>query len=133
MARRKSAVGTTIGKQLSSGERTFQTFTRTHGLPEPLYNYVFHPERNWQLDAAYPHPLTNGGVAIEIEGGVWLSQKGGKSRHTTGTGFIEDCWKYSAAAAMGWSLLRFTPDMIRHEPDRCATLIREALNRMRYQ
>jgi very-short-patch-repair endonuclease len=49
-------------------------------------------------------------TAVEIEGGVW---RGG--RHTTGAGFTRDCEKYLAASALGWMVLRLTPDMITRE------------------
>ena len=66
----------------------------------------FHPSRKWRFDFA--HPATQ--VAIEIEGGAWV-----RGRHTRPQGFIKDCEKYNAAAALGWTVFRLTGDMINRE------------------
>jgi hypothetical protein len=42
-------------------------------------------------------------IAIEYEG-----IKGSKARHTTLTGYTNDCDKYNQAALLGWRVLRFT-------------------------
>lgn len=42
-------------------------------------------------------------IAIEYEG---IHSE--KSRHTTVTGFAEDCVKYRWAAILGWTVLRYT-------------------------
>lgn len=73
-------------------------------LPKPEEEYRFHPERRWRFDFAYPERM----IAIECEGGTWKK----KARHTTGTGFRDDCYKYNNAAILGWFVLRFTSDMI---------------------
>lgn len=61
--------------------------------------YRFHVERKWRFDFAELETF----VAVEVEG---LSKH--KSRHTSWTGFRNDCEKYNAAAIMGWCVLRFT-------------------------
>lgn len=64
--------------------------------------YQFHAVRKWRFDFA----IINGHkIAIEYEG---LAFAGGKSRHTTKTGYINDAEKYNAAAKAGWTLLRYT-------------------------
>lgn len=72
--------------------------------------YVFHPTRKWRFDFALvesrSHPLR---LAIEIEGGTWSKSQ---SRHTSGTGFAEDCVKYNEAVLLRWDVLRFTTDMV---------------------
>lgn len=55
--------------------------------------------RLWKFDFAWPESM----VAVEIEGGVWGRAK---SRHTTGTGFHNDCEKYNCAEFQGWSVIR---------------------------
>lgn len=62
--------------------------------------YRFHPTRRWRFDYAIPSHK----IAIEVEGGVWI-----QGRHTRGSGFIKDMEKYNAAAALGWRLIRVTP------------------------
>lgn len=59
----------------------------------------FHPTRQWRFDFAWPQRK----VALEVDGGV---HTGG--RHTTGTGFTEDCEKVNAAVILGWRVLRVT-------------------------
>lgn len=73
------------------------------GLPEPQTEHRFHAKRRWRFDLAYPEIL----LAIEREGGTWT-----RGRHTRGKGYENDCRKYSEAALMGWTVLRFTTDMI---------------------
>lgn len=71
------------------------------GLPMAETEVLFHPARKWRFDGAIPAFK----LAIECEGGTW----GKKSRHTTGTGFQEDIFKYGEATALGWTVLRGTP------------------------
>lgn len=60
----------------------------------------FHPERKWRFDYA----IIEKKIAVEYEGIFG----GGKSRHTTVTGYTEDTEKYSQAAVMDWKLIRVT-------------------------
>ncbi len=63
----------------------------------------FHPTRLWRFDYANEHYK----IAIEVEGGVWT-----EGRHTRGKGFLGDMEKYNTATALGWRLLRVTPDTL---------------------
>lgn len=63
----------------------------------------FHPVRRWRFDYAIPSHK----VAIEVEGGVWT-----QGRHTRPKGFLGDMEKYNTATAMGWRILRVTPDTL---------------------
>lgn len=74
------------------------------GYPEPEWEFRFHPERKWRFDLAWPELK----VAFEREGSSWTG-----GRHTTGTGYRNDCKKYNAAAVMGYAVIRGTTDMIR--------------------
>jgi len=65
--------------------------------------YKFHPVRRWRFDYAIPSHK----VAIEVEGGVWT-----QGRHTRPRGFIGDMEKYNTATALGWRILRVTPDTL---------------------
>ena len=73
------------------------------GIPH-VKEYKFMKDRRFRFDFAIPELL----IGIEVEGGTW----GGKSRHTTGTGYRDDCIKYNLAAICGWHVLRGTSDMI---------------------
>ena len=79
--------------------------------------WKFDAQRRWRFDWANAERK----LAIEIEGGVWSG--GG---HTRGKGYQEDCEKYNAAAAAGWRVLRFTPQMVNRDPIGCVEIILEA-------
>lgn len=61
----------------------------------------FHPKRMWRFDYAIPEHR----IAIEIDGGVWKY-----GRHNRPKGYIADMEKFNEAAAMGWLVLKFTPE-----------------------
>ena len=93
------------------------TQIRAAGLPEPVPEFRFHPERKWRFDLAYPPPLM---VAVEREGGIWTG-----GRHVRGRGYENDAVKYSEAAILGWLVVRCTAGMIRD--GRALDLVRRAL------
>ena len=64
---------------------------------------LFHPTRKWRFDYAIPAAQ----VAIEVEGGAYT-----QGRHTRGRGFEADMEKYNTAEAMGWHVLRVTPERL---------------------
>jgi very-short-patch-repair endonuclease len=66
-------------------------------------DYRFHPTRKWRFDFAFLDIK----IAVEIEGGTYIN-----GRHTRGKGYRNDCEKYNAAAVLGWTVLRYTTDMI---------------------
>lgn len=70
----------------------------------PEREHRFHSVRRFRFDFAYPEKK----IAIEVEGGTW-----GKSRHTSGIGYKNDCEKYNLAAIDGWYVLRVTGDHIK--------------------
>lgn len=63
------------------------------GMP-PVRQHVFHGEKLWRFDFAYP-PLM---LAIEVDG---------RGRHQTDKGRTEDCDKLNAASELGWKILRY--------------------------
>lgn len=74
------------------------------GLPVPTAEHRF-CERRWRFDFAWPDRM----LAVEIEGGTWRY-----GRHNRPVGYRRDMEKYNRAAALGWTLLRFTPDQVRN-------------------
>lgn len=68
---------------------------------EVVKEHIFHPTRKWRFDYAIPSRK----IAIEIDGGVWTN-----GRHNRATGYLGDLKKFNAAAALGWRVLKFTPD-----------------------
>jgi very-short-patch-repair endonuclease len=96
-------------------------FFRTMGLPAPVTEHKFHDTRRWRFDYAW----TAERVALEVEGGIFMACHGKKSRHSTGTGMLADMEKYNNAAALGWIVLRVTPqNLMRTET---ALLIKSAI------
>jgi hypothetical protein len=61
--------------------------------------HKFHPKRKWRADIAIPSL----NVLVEFEGIIAT-----KSRHTSVTGFTNDCEKYNQAQLIGWKVLRYT-------------------------
>lgn len=69
------------------------------GLPVPVTEYKFHPDRRWRFDFCWPDDL----LAVEVEGGTWVN-----GRHNRGSGFEKDAEKYAEALCLGWKVLRVT-------------------------
>lgn len=78
---------------------------RALGLPEPEREYRFLPGRRFRFDFAWPSAL----VALEVEGGRF---SGG--RHVRPDGYARDVVKYSAAAALGWRVVRAVPEQVQN-------------------
>lgn len=81
--------------------RLIQGALRLLGI-EAVTEYYFHPKRRYRFDLAIPELK----IAIEYEG-IDMKNKE-KSRHTTSTGYAEDCRKYNLATIEGWRILRYT-------------------------
>jgi hypothetical protein len=90
-------------QSLSAGEETFALHCKAHGI-SPEREFRFCEGRKWAFDFAFPESM----VAIEIEGGTAF----GKSRHSRGKGFVNDCAKYNAATRLGWKVYRYTTEMV---------------------
>lgn len=73
-------------------------YLQTKGIAYEL-EYKFHNTRKWRADIAIPSLR----ALIEVEGIM-----SAKSRHTSVTGFTNDCEKYNAAQIVGWIVLRYT-------------------------
>lgn len=87
------------------------------GLPEPILEYKFHPERFWRFDLVWVGVK----VALEVEGGQWIG-----GRHVSGTGFDADVEKYAEALVLSWRVLRVTPKQV--ESGQAATWLERLLN-----
>jgi len=75
-----------------------------HGLPRPVPEHRFYPERKWRFDYAWIDQK----CAVEIEGGIWTG-----GRHSRGSGFSKDMEKYNMAGKLGWRVFRFSPNQLR--------------------
>ncbi|TXH46168.1 MAG: hypothetical protein E6Q97_30155 [Desulfurellales bacterium] len=79
------------------------------GVLPPEREFRFHYARKWRFDFAWP----SRSVAVEVEGNAWHVRGGGRHMRD------EDLEKYNAAAMAGWRILRFSPGMLRRQPDVC--------------
>ena len=95
----------TTQKSGSALEALFEFQLVSRETPSPRKEYRFCDARAWRFDFAWPSLK----LAVEIEGGA---RSGG--RHTTGSGFSSDCEKYSAAAILGWSVIRATGEQVKN-------------------
>lgn len=84
----------------------------------PQLEYRFHDVRRFRFDFAWPEKL----VAVELEGGTWI-----RGAHTRGKRYASDCQKYNLAASLGWSVYRFTTDMLDRDPAGCVAQVKAAL------
>lgn len=73
------------------------------GMPKPVGEFKFHPDRRWRFDYAWPDKK----IALEIHGATY---KGG--RHVTGKGFASDREKMNEAQLLGWIVIEATTDNI---------------------
>ncbi|HFF2644350.1 DUF559 domain-containing protein [Acinetobacter nosocomialis] len=92
-----------VARQLSVGEMVLATHLRACKISFEQ-EYKFHPERKWRADFL----ITGTKILIEVEGGIW---SGG--RHTRGKGYLGDMEKYNEAAAMGYTVLRFSNEQVK--------------------
>jgi len=104
---------------LSKAEDDFEAFLKGSELHNFVREWKFHPVRRWRFDFADPTIL----LAIEIDGGTWV-----QGRHNTGAGYAKDAEKYNEAIRLGWAVLRFTPQMVRKDPEGTRDLIRECVS-----
>ena len=75
------------------------------GIPAPTFTeYMFHGDRLWRSDLAWPRAM----LLVEYEGGIFTG-----GAHTRGKHYESDCEKYNEAAILGYRVLRFTYDMVR--------------------
>lgn len=91
----------------SKGEAEFALQVRALGLPEPMREHRFHPSRPFRFDFAWPSLPCSRTLAVEIEGGIHS-----RGRHVRPAGYKRDLEKYNSAVALGWTLLRFSSDMV---------------------
>jgi|GEM_PF-1496855 len=110
-----------VGKTKSTLEQAFLTYwgmLAPLDIPVPQQEHMFHPTRRWRFDFAWPDRK----IAVELEGGTWM-----RGAHVRGTRYAADCEKYNAAADLGWSVYRYTTDMLESDPAGCIGQVAKAL------
>ena len=110
--------GTKIVNQPSKTCDEFTLFVKSELNIHVVREFKFHPKRSWKFDYCIPDKM----IAIENEGGTFkqrtYTNKKGKlittigGRHNSGTGFLGDMKKYDEATAMGYRLIRVTPETL---------------------
>ena len=99
-------------------ERIASALIKEAGLPEPIREFRFHPVRRWRCDFVWIigddfnskfdsfdsiHKPKK--IILEIEGGIWLGNKG---RHCNPAGYQKDLEKCNEAALLGFTVIRVT-------------------------
>lgn len=104
----------------SSLEKEFALIAKAFKLPPYVTEFRFHSVRKFRFDVSWPDKK----VAVELDGGVF----GGRSRHTSGVGFTNDCTKLNLAIQEGcWLVLRYTAGMLKEDPKGVCDQIKEVL------
>jgi hypothetical protein len=75
-------------------------FFRDAGLPEPEFEWRFHPTRKWRWDICWPGYK----VSLEVDGGIWI--RGG---HNRGAQMKKDWEKSNTAQLLGWRVFKCEP------------------------
>jgi len=107
----------------STAELTLEAQLSQAGIPFER-EYRFHPERKWRADfrCRVASHVVDGldWVLVEIDGGAYVN-----GRHSRGAGVEADAEKQSAAAILGYRVIRATPRQV--EDGRCLEWIQQAL------
>jgi very-short-patch-repair endonuclease len=91
-----------IPQALSVGEETMALHLRANNLSFEREALLI-PTRMWRVDFM----LRQFRLVVEVEGGTR-----GNSRHTQHAGFESDCSKYNAITLAGYSVLRYSTEMV---------------------
>jgi very-short-patch-repair endonuclease len=92
-----------LPKTLSPGEETLVLHLTANGITAYQREAKLIPDREWRVDF-----LLGENLVVEVEGGTsW-----GKSRHSYGKGFEDDATKYNALTMAGYSVLRYSTEMV---------------------
>jgi very-short-patch-repair endonuclease len=102
----------------STAELTLAAQLEQAGIPFER-EYRFAPPRRWRADFRITHSIPTD-ILVEIDGGAFIA-----GRHSRGTGVEADCEKTSAAAILGYRVIRATPRQV--EDGRCLDWIQQAL------
>jgi len=103
--------------QVDARIKDFQGWCQRNGLPLPVPEHRFHAARKWRFDWSWGAPTF---LALEVEGAIWTN-----GRHSRGAGMLKDMEKYNEATALGWRVLRVTPQTLKSRET--LTLLRRIL------
>lgn len=83
--------------------RPFVVLCKALGLAVEA-EYRFATPRRWRFDYAIPAADGRGGIALEVQGGLFVN-----GRHSRGAALLGEHEKLNTAAIMGWKILYTTP------------------------
>lgn len=94
---------------MSELEETLLFQLHALGLPTPEREVRLVASRRYRVDFVYRPPFVDVDppLAIEVDGGTW---NGG--RHVRGDGYERDAEKLNEVALLGFTVMRFTGDMV---------------------
>jgi len=80
------------------------------GLPTPMIEHAFHPDRKWRFDFAWKclsqlDGMTIVKLALEVQGGAFVG-----GAHVRGAALRKEHEKRNEAAALGWRMLYCFPE-----------------------
>jgi hypothetical protein len=75
-------------------------FFKCMGIPIPICEFQFHPERQWRFDFAWPEAK----LAVEVDGGLFTG-----GRHARADGILKDYEKRQHATILGWRIMPTIP------------------------
>jgi very-short-patch-repair endonuclease len=105
---------------MSNAELLLAEQLRQAGIPFES-EFRFAPPRRWRADFQVRFSgLPTGKLLVEIDGGGYVA-----GRHSRGKGMEDDCEKMSAAAILGYRVIRATPRQV--ENGTALSWIRQAL------
>jgi very-short-patch-repair endonuclease len=88
-------------------------------IPEGEYPFTKVVGRRHRFDWAWPERM----IAVEVEGNAFHVRGGGKHMED------RDLDKYNMAAEMGWRIFRFSPGMLKNNPDKCIEQVVKTLQK----
>jgi len=91
---------------MSQLEEDFAFQLKAVGLPDPVREYKFHPDRKWRLDFYW-----DTGWAVEINGGGWI-QGGGRHNRNAGT-MAKEYEKLNSCLENGIRVLQYTGEQVK--------------------
>jgi very-short-patch-repair endonuclease len=81
-------------------EEMFSVQLKTLGVPSPVQQFKFVPDRKFSADFAWPDRM----ILVELEGGIW--RRGGGA-HSHPSNILRDIEKQTLAAFHGYRVFRF--------------------------
>ena len=103
---------------MSDGERYFDTILKIYKIDNFVKEYKFHEKRKWRFDFANISKM----IAVEIDGGQFMKVGGRHNRDS-------DREKINKATSMGWSVLRFSTQELKRNPQGCIDFLKETIKK----